>query len=411
MLELIDQLHMSALLAQIKVSPPEVRWLDQPTMVLVLSVLGLLVVAYAIGRFLQRQPDRSFNPAIVDVFNRRITAWLMMWSILALGILLGREVTVLLFGLVSFWALREFITMTPTRRGDHRALFWTFFLFTPLQYVFIMIGRSYVNIDEGSWYGGLVRFMGLEGFDFYGLYSIMIPVYASLFIPARIALSGDHKRFLERTAKIQAGLLICVYSLSYAPAMLDLDLWQQAEKVEERQPEGEPQQRGTLTKGEFIDSDGQRWVQWSEQHGSNAGLLFYLVLLVQLGDIFQFAWDRVAGKHVIASSISSGKTWEGFLGCVLSTSLAGVVVWFTGVTPFTWYGSALMALVVATMGFAGSLTMSAIKRDRGVTDYGTLVQGHAGVLDRIDSMCFAAPVFFHLTRYFLYIVPIGDQVP
>jgi phosphatidate cytidylyltransferase len=398
MLEFIDKLRMSALLSQIKVSTPEVRWLDRPTMGLVLTVLVLLVIAYVIGRFLQKQPDRSFNPAIVGVFNRRITAWLMMWTILALGILLGREVTVLLFGLVSFWALREFITMTPTRRGDHRTLFWTFFLFTPLQYLLVMIGRSFV--EDNSWYG----------FDFYGLYSIMIPVYASLFIPARIALSGDHKRFLERVAKIQAGLLICVYSLSYAPAMLDLDLWQQEGKVEERQQENQPPNGSVFPEGEFVDADGQRWVQWSERHGSNAGLLFYLVLLVQLGDIFQFAWDRIAGKHVIAPSISAGKTWEGFLGCVLTTSLCGVIVWFTGVTPFTWYGSALMGLVIATMGFAGSLTMSAIKRDRGVTDYGTLVQGHAGVLDRIDSMCFAAPVFFHLTRYFLYIVPMGDRI-
>ena len=114
--------------------------------------------------------------------------------------MLGYVATVVLFGLISFWALREFITMTPTRRGDHRTLFWTFFLFTPLQYVLVGAGR-----------------------DYYGLYTIMIPVYASLFIPARIAISGDPKRFLERVAKIQAGLLICVYCLSHAPAILDLD--------------------------------------------------------------------------------------------------------------------------------------------------------------------------------------------
>ena len=105
-----------------------------------------------------------------------------------------------LFGLISFWALREFITLTPTRPGDHRTLFWVFFLFTPLA----------------------VR-AGGNG-TYYGLYSIVIPVYAFLFIPARIALAGDYKRFLERTAKIQSGLLICVYCLSYAPALLTLKL-------------------------------------------------------------------------------------------------------------------------------------------------------------------------------------------
>ena len=361
-----------------QVTTPEIHWLDRPTMVLVLAVLALLVIAYVIGRSLKRQPESQFNPAVVRVFNNRISAWLMMWSFLALGILLGRTVTVMLFGLVSFWALREFITMTPTRRGDHRALFWSFFLFTPLQYVFIIIGRSCVDLPEEGWFASLMRTMGFEGFDFYGLYSILIPVYAMLFIPARIALSGDHKRFLERVAKIQAGLLICVYSLSYAPALLDLDLMYHTE-------------------------DG--WKPWSGVNGSNAGLLFYFVLLVQLGDVFQFAWDKLAGRHVIAPAINASKTWEGFLGCILSTSLAGVLVWFTQVTPFTWYGSALMGLVVAVLGFCGSVTMSAIKRDRGVKDYGTLVQGHAGVLDRIDSMCFAAPVFFHLTRYFLSILP------
>ena len=70
-------------------------------------------------------------------------------------------------------------------------------------------------------------------------------------------------------------------------------------------------------------------------------------------------------------------------------------------TPFPWWMAAADVAVIALMGFAGGLTLSAIKRDRGVKDYGTLVEGHGGVLDRIDSICFAAPVFFHFTRYWL----------
>ena len=128
-------------------------------------------------------------------------AWWILFAVLAAAFLLGHVATVVLFGLISFWALREFITLTPTRPGDHRTLFWVFFLFTPLQFVLVGMGYRY-----------------------YGLYSIVIPVYAFLFIPARIALAGDYKRFLERTAKIQAGLLICVYCLSYAPALLTLPL-------------------------------------------------------------------------------------------------------------------------------------------------------------------------------------------
>lgn len=332
---------------------PLLAMLDEPAAWMLCVVLGVLVIAFGIGQVLRGQPETTVDPAVVQTFNHRIRAWWMMWAILAASFLSpwARETTVVFFGLISFWALREFITMTPTRRGDHRALFWTLLLFTPLQYVLVGIGRSFY--DE------------MNGLDLYGVYSIMIPVYASLFIPARIALSGDPKRFLERSAKIQFGLLICVYSLSYAPALLDLHI---------------------------VDAEGEPW-------RGQAGLLFYLVLIAQLSDVFQFSWDKAVGKHVIAPQINASKTWEGFLGSILSTTIVGMLLW--KVTPFTFIGSACMALLISMMGFCGSMTMSATKRDRGVKDYGTLVQGHAGVLDRVDMLCFAAPVFYHVTRFFL----------
>ncbi len=310
-------------------------------------VLGLLVVAYVVGRLLKRYPDHSLNPAMIERFNHRIRVWWLMCAILVASFLLGRVTTVILFFFVSFWALREFITMTPTRRGDHRTLFWVFFVFTPAQYVLVGLHR-----------------------DFYGLYSIAIPVYALLFIPMRIAFSGDPKRFLERSAKIQAGLFICVYCLSYAPALLNLKL-----TTSDRTPWGD-----------------------SGSHLENAGLLFYFILVVQLGEVLQQAWSRLAGRRVIAPKINASRTWEGLLGGVTSTTLVGALLFWA--TPFEFWQAACMSLVVATMGFGGSMVMSAIKRDRGVEDYGTLVQGHPGVLDRIDSLCFAAPIFYHLTRYF-----------
>lgn len=322
---------------------------DPATLGLLGIILGLLTAAFIAGRILKSQPETTINPLVVRVFNQRIRAWWMMCAILVASIFIGRTATVVLFGLVSFMALREFITITPTRRSDHRSIFWAFFLLTPLQYVLVGLGQKY-----------------------YGLYSILIPVYASLFIPARSAFSGDHKRFLERSAKIQAGLLICVYSLSYAPALLSLELgnWQ-------------------------VTDNGREFVRFA---GSNAGLLFYFVLITQLGDVFQFSWGKLAGRHVIAPAISSSRTWEGFVGGMLTSTLAGAIFYWA--TPFSLWQSAVMALIISLMGFAGGMTMSAIKRDRGVKDYGTLVTGHAGVLDRIDSLCFAAPIFFHLTRYF-----------
>jgi phosphatidate cytidylyltransferase len=321
---------------------PKDEWLDWPALSLLSVVLAALAIATLVCVILRRRPDAAINPALLEKFNSRVRAWWLMCTILVACFLLSNTVTVILFGCVSFWALREFVTMTPTRRGDHRALFWTFFLFTPLQYVFVGLGAKY-----------------------YGVYSIMIPVYASLIIPARIAMAGDPKRFLERTAKVQAGLLICVYSLSYAPALLYLPLRETGAK--------------------------QPWT------GSPAGLLFYFVLVVQLNDVFQYAWGRL-GKRVIAPDINASRTWEGLLGGLATTTLVGSMLWWA--TPFRIWEAAGMSLAIGVMGFAGGMVMSAIKRDRGVEDYGTLVQGHAGLLDRIDSICFAAPIFFHLTRHF-----------
>lgn len=401
------------------------NWLDIRTNVLLGVVISLLAAAYFIGRALRRAPESTASPAVVRTFNLRVAAWWMMCAILIAGFFLGYHATVVLFGLISFWALREFITMTPTRRGDHRTLFWTFFVFTPLQYFFVA-----------------------QGIKWYGLYTIMIPVYASLFIPARIAIAGDPKRFLERVAKIQAGLLICVYSLSHAPALLDLDLtnsrgdkWTVG-KIQQttaesndttvddgntdirppitppipKTPTGEENSaeksstKNIATAGSKSNSkntaasDDDASPETADTPadnllgGSNAGLLFYFVLLVQLNDVFQFAWGNLLGRHVIAPSINASRTWEGLIGGALSTMLVGAVLWWA--TPFQIWEAACMSLAVALMGFAGGMTMSAIKRDRGVKDYGTLVSGHAGVLDRIDSLCFAAPIFFHLTRYF-----------
>jgi phosphatidate cytidylyltransferase len=315
---------------------PDVLYdLDTRTVVLLSVTLGLLFVAFLVGQFLRRQPDTTVNMAVVNTFNARIRAWWLMCAILVAAFLLpGTWATVTLFGLISFWALREFITLTPTRLGDHRALFWVFFLITPLQFV-------------------------LVGMDCYGLFSIGIPIVGLLFVPARIALAGDFKRFLERTAKIQAGLLICVYALSFAPALLHL-------------------------------------TQWKDWDGSTAGLLFYFLLISQMGDVFQYVWDKMLGKRVVAPAINATKTWEGHFGGMASTAVLGAGLWW--VTPFNIWQSACMSLVIGVMGFAGSLTMSAIKRDRGVKDYGTLIEGHAGVLDRIDSICFAAPIFYILTR-------------
>lgn len=340
-----------------------VHWLNTRSLWLLGVVLGILLVAAIVARFLRRQPESTVDPAIARTFSERVRAWLMMTAILGAGFLLGYQVTVMLFGLVSFWALREFITMTPTRRSDHRTLFWGFFVITPLQYVLVGLGEAW-----------------------YPLYSVLIPVYGWLLIPSSIAFSDDAKRFLERSAKILAGLIICVYFLSYAPAVLGLTL-EIPNKAEALEAQSQDVPAGSADE----PAEEPDFVVWK---GSKAGLLFYFVLLVQLADVLQYGWGKLIGRHVVAANISRSRTWEGFCGGTASNALFGVLLYW--VTPFGIWGSACMAMVIAVMAFAGGMTMSAIKRDRGVQDYGTLVQGHAGVLDRIDSLCFSAPVFFHL---------------
>jgi phosphatidate cytidylyltransferase len=355
--------------------------MDAKTLGLVCGVLALLGAATAVVSVLRRRTDSGIDPAIVQTFWLRIRAWWIFCAVLVTALVIAKTVTVVLFWLISFWALREFITLTPTRPSDHRALFWVFFVVTPLQ--FLLVGLE------------------LYGFKLYGLHSILIPVYVFLFVQARIAMSGDAKRFLDRTAKIQAGLLICVYCLSYAPALLALPLVKSPAQIERstagpaNDPAAQAEQPGP--------SPGESLLARTPEEadpGSNARLLFFFIVMVQLSDALQYAWAQIPSKHVIVPSIHPGKTWEGLLGGAGSVALIGAALWWA-IPPFPYWFAAGMAMVIAFMGFAGAITMSAIKRDRGVKDYGTLVAGHGGILDRIDSICFAAPVFYHFTRYWL----------
>lgn len=309
--------------------------IDRQLAWLVGGVLAALVVATLVGRILLRNASTASGRATMVNLDARIKSWWVISAVVAAAVLAGRLGAVVLFAVVSFLALREFVTLTSTRRGDHRTLFYGFFVGIPLQYYLLAI-------------------------NWYGLFSILIPVYAFLYVPTRSALSGDSERFLERIAVIQWGLMVCVYCVSYAPALLMLDIPGYA--------------------------------------GQNAKLLLYLILVVQMSDVLQYVWGKLTGRHAIVPTVSPNKTVEGFVGGVLSATLLGTAL--SPMTPFLPWQAAAMSLVITLMGFAGGLTMSAIKRDRGVKDFGTAIAGHGGILDRIDSVCFAAPIFFHLTRYF-----------
>lgn len=302
---------------------------------LVGGVVALLLLASLVGAVLALRVRGEAARATVANLNARIRAWWIMVAVFGVAIATGGLGSVILFALLSLLAMREFMTLAPTARTDHAALFWAFFIFAPIQY----------------W---------LVGVQWYGLFAILIPVYAFVAIPTRMAIAGETAGFLERSSTVQWGLMACVYCVSHAPALLML--------------------------------------QVPNYPAGGAALLFYLVLVVQLNDVMQYVWGKLLGKRRIAPTVSPNKTWEGFVGGTITAIGVGTALYWA--TPFTPLQAAAMALAITLMGFAGGLVMSAVKRDRGVKDYGTLIQGHGGVLDRIDSLLFAAPVFFHLTRFF-----------
>lgn len=300
--------------------------------VLIFAGLGVtLLAASAVGYALHRRAAG----AAVDNLNARIRAWWVMIAISGGVLVAGNGAIVALFGLLSFLALREFVTQTPVRRADHTALFVSFFLALPAQYVLV----------ELQWYG---------------MFAIFIPVYAFLTIPILSAVFADAQKFLQRTAETQWGLMICVYCLSHVPALLTLQI--------------------------------------PGYQGRGALLVVFLMLIVQASDVLQYIWGKLLGRHKIAPRVSPSKTVEGFVGGVVSATLLGAALW--QITPFSPLAAGAMALLITLVGFFGGLVMSAIKRDRGIKDWGQMLEGHGGMLDRLDSVCFSAPIFFHVTRYF-----------
>jgi phosphatidate cytidylyltransferase len=299
------------------------------------GVVGLLAVASAIAAMLRARVQDPARRAVIDNLDARTRAWWVMVIVLAIAFAFGKAGVLTLFAFASFFGLREFITLTPTRSGDYVPLLLCFFVLLPAQYLLIGYGQ-------------------------YGTFAIFIPVYAFLLLPTVAAFAADTQDFLTRCAKTQWGVMICVYCISYAPALLLLEIPGYA--------------------------------------GSSALLLVYLLLVVQLSDVLQYVFGKLLGRTKLAPRVSPSKTVEGLVGGGLAATAIGGAL--APLTPFTWWQSLAMSFVIVVMGFLGGLTLSAVKRSLGAKDWGVMIEGHGGVLDRLDSVSFAAPVFFHLTRFF-----------
>jgi phosphatidate cytidylyltransferase len=261
-----------------------------------------------------------------------------MVTVFLLAMLLSRNVSLVFFALISFLALKEYFSIIPTRRADRRVLFWAY-VAIPVQYYWIAI-------------------------EWYGMFIIFIPVYMFLLLPLRMVIIGETKDFLRAAGSLHWGLMMMVFSISHMAFLLVLPA------------AGNPA-------------------------GGGAGLVLYLVFLTQFNDVAQYLWGKMLGKHKVIPKVSPNKTWQGLLGGVATTTVAALLL--AGMlTPLDWYMALCAGVLISCAGFIGDVTISALKRDIGIKDSGSLLPGHGGILDRIDSLTYTAPLFFHFVRYFYY---------
>jgi phosphatidate cytidylyltransferase len=300
----------------------------------VLTMAGIVTTLTVTAGALTIANRRHASPSLEQVRIRVRTWWIMVGTFLA-ALALSRTVSLLFFAFVSFLALKEYLSIIPTRRADRRVLFLAYATI-PVQYFWIARG-------------------------WYGMFLVFIPVFMLLAVPARMALIGETAGFLRAAGTIHWGLMLTVFSISHLAFLLMLP-------------------------------------SAVNPHGAGAALVLYLVLLTEGNDVAQFAWGRSFGRARVVPHVSPNKTWMGLAGGVLTTTLLGVCLapWLT---PMTRVTAMAAAFGIGASGFVGDIVVSALKRDLGLKDCSAMLPGHGGILDRIDSLTYTAPLFFHFVHY------------
>ncbi len=311
--------------------------MDQQVGLLFVILFGALVVVSAVsGLVMLRRSDQEGSH-----WHQRVKAELRaIWAgaiVFWLAWVSGAVGATLLFAVFSFFALREFITLAHTRRSDHRSLILAFFVVLPAQYL-------------------------LVGFRTFDLFTVFIPVYVFIAIPVISALAGDPERFLERNAKIQWGVMVCIYGLSHAPALLLLE--------------------------------------FKNYEGRGAFLVFFLVVVVATAQRTQEGAARWLRRRPVARHIDRSFSYRAWAIGATTAAIVGAALYWT--TPFKAGQALAMAFIAAGAGSFGDFVMKALKKDAGVPSWGnrSAITGAVGLLDRVAPLCFAAPVFFHSVRWY-----------
>lgn len=313
------------------------RDLPPPLVATIGAILAGLVLASLFAR-LRRPGDNDKAREKHRELKARVRSWWVMVAILVAALMLGRTAMVVLFAFVSYLALKEYLTIIPTRRAD-RVVLLVAYLAVPIQY----------------WWVGTA---------WYGMFVIFVPVYMFLILPAALVLRGETGGFLKAAGTLHWGLMITVFAISHAAYLLAVP------------PPGSPP-------------------------GTGAGLLVFLIIATEFNDVAQFIAGRNFGRRKITPKVSPNKTVEGFLGGLVATTLLAAAL-APFLTPIAAPQAALIGAMLAVAGFFGDIVMSAMKRDLGIKDTGTMLPGHGGILDRVDSLVFTAPLFFHTIRYFYF---------
>lgn len=296
----------------------------------VAAILALLVFASLTAQLLRSTLARRRPHAVIDNLVSRVNAWWVIALVVGLALAAGRSGVTLLFAAASLRALGEFFPPAPADSGLRKLRIGGFLIVVTVQYAFV-------------WNGSEVA------------YGVLIPLLIAFGLPLARLCAGDTRPWRTGMRDLCLGLLFCVWGISHVPALFALP---------------------------GLPADGHAW------------LVVFLLLVVQLSDVLQYVWGKLAGRQAIAPRISPGKTVEGTIGGLLSASAVGAAI--SGLTPFAPGEAAIVALLLAILGFLGGLTLSAIKRQRGVKDWGNLLPGHGGMLDRLDSLCLSAPAFHYL---------------
>lgn len=300
------------------------------TMTALIAILGMASIVLLALRVRNRGKNYS-------ELRLRIRSWWCMIGLLFLFLVMGRKTSLVFFAFLSFLALKELLSIVPTRQEDRRVIFWAY-LSIPVQYYWVYIG-------------------------WYGMYIIFIPVYAFLFFPMRMVLIGETRGFIRAAGLIHWAVMLTVFCLSHIAYLLTLPI--------------------------------------KNADAGAIGLILFLLIMTEFNDVCQYVSGKLLGRRRIIPKVSPNKTWEGFAGGLIIITLCGTLIGPL-LTPLSWSFGLLAGLLIGISGFIGDIVISAVKRDLQIKNSGDLIPGHGGILDRLDSLFYTSPVFFHFIYYLYY---------